>query len=184
MDTVLAEAYPSVHIDPGLVVDSRLDLKIIDLLIADDYTSRLKSSQSRYLSTAISGDKLLRLFEQEARGDIDVLSVHELFSTLEQHLFTELAGGTPDLFRRHLQRTYVNLLINKSKPKDGPAPTGFARFFAGPDTYNSDVRSISRAHLQALSVKLARGSGDAMTKAHWADLALEIDRALAVPAAE
>ncbi len=161
-----------------------LDLQIVDLLTPDEYVDELKNAQSRHLSTAISSDKLLRLFEQEARGDREVYSVHELLTDLEGLLFTELAGGQPDLFRRHLQRTYVQQLIAKTRKPNASAATGFMRFFMGPQTYNTDVRAISRAHLDALAKRLARGSGDAMTKAHWTDLQLEIERALAVAASE
>ena len=161
-----------------------LDQEILDLVSSDGYTEDLMRAQERVLSTVIGSDKLIRLLEIEARGDMEAYTVDELFTDVEDLLFTELKGGSPDLFRRNLQRTYINRLISKTQKRKGPAPTGFARFFMGPDTYNSDVRAISRAHLRDLSSKLERGSGDAVTKAHWADLQLEIERALAVPSAD
>ena len=83
-----------------------------------------------------------------------------------------------------MQRYFVENLINKTKKRKGPALTGFARFIMAPDTYNTDVRFISRAHLEALGKKLGKGGGEKLTKAHWADLKLQIDRALAVVPAD
>ncbi|MGA0834006.1 MAG: hypothetical protein ACO3QO_05750, partial [Candidatus Kapaibacteriota bacterium] len=138
-------------------------------------------AQASVLRTVMSSDKLLRMLEHEARGDTDTYTVNELCADLEQLLFTELSSGTrPDAFRRNLQRAYVQNLIAKSTKRAGPAPSGMARFMAEADTYNSDVRAICRGRLQELATKLERVRGDAETKAHWADLRLEILRALSV----
>lgn len=157
-----------------------IDLEIVDLLIPQGYVGRMKGAQSRVLSTLIGNDKLLRLFEQETRGDIDVYSVDALLTDVENLVFTELGGGTPDLYRRNLQRTYVQALIDKVKKRTGPEPTGFARFFLPPDGFNTDIRPIAMFHLENLQKRLSRGGGDVLTKAHWKDLSLQIDKALAV----
>lgn len=158
-----------------------LDYRIIDLLTGTDYVEQLQGAQASVLRTVMSSDKLLRMLEHEARGDTDTYTVNELCADLEQLLFTELSSGTrPDAFRRNLQRAYVQNLIAKSTKRTGPAPSGMARFMAEADTYNSDVRAICRGRLQELATKLERVRGDAETKAHWADLRLEILRALSV----
>ena len=53
-----------------------------------------------------------------------------------------------------------------------------------PDAFNTDIRPIAMLHLENLQKKLKRGGGDAMTKAHWKDLSLQIDRAMAVTGGE
>jgi hypothetical protein len=49
----------------------------------------------------------------------------------------------------------------------------------GPSVYSSDVRAISRAQLSSLMKRLKGAvTADAVTKAHYEDLALQISRAL------
>jgi hypothetical protein len=156
-----------------------LDQKIVDLLAPSGGAEQLATGQSRFLRTAMSNDKLVRLLEQETRGDASTYTVTELFDDLEKLIFSELQQRKPvDYFRRNLQRSYVDGLIAKTKKPDNSPLTGSARFFAGPDVYNSDVRAIVRARLATLLTKLKGAGTDPVSKAHFADLALQIQRAL------
>ena len=81
-----------------------------------------------------------------------------------------------------MQRTYVQELIDKSAKPAG-STDAFAAMFR-PNTYATDVRAISRARLVALLKKLITiKSGDALTQAHYDDLALQIRQALEESAA-
>lgn len=156
-----------------------LDQKIVDLLAPSGGAEQLATGQSRFLRTAMSNDKLVRLLEQETRGDASTYTVTELFDDLEKLIFSELQQRKPvDYFRRNLQRSYVDGLIAKTKKPDNSPLTGSARFFAGPDVYNSDVRAIVRARLATLLTKLKGAGTDPVSKAHFADLVLQIQRAL------
>ncbi len=155
-----------------------IDEKIVRLLAASDVASRLSSLQTRMLRTAISSDKLLRLLDQQARFGDTAYSVDKLYTDIEGAILTELQSGKPtDFYRRALHRAYVQELIDKSsKPAASSDP--FASMFR-PNTYGTDVRAISRARLAALRKRLSGvKSADALTQAHYDDLALQIRQAL------
>ncbi|RPI67535.1 MAG: DUF5117 domain-containing protein [Ignavibacteriae bacterium] len=156
-----------------------LDQRIVDLLTPSGAPDRLATAQTRFLRTTMSNDKLVRMIEQETRTDITPYTVTELFDDLEKLIFTELQQRKPvDYYRRSLQRSYVDGLIAKTKKPDNSSLTGFARFFAGPDVYNSDVRALVRARLAKLQTSLKGAGTDPVSKAHFADLSLQIQRAL------
>ena len=157
-----------------------IDEKVTTLLQATGNVNRLSSTQASLLTTVLSNDKLKRMLEVEGRASMDVYPLNELLDDVEKLVFTELTSRAPvDYYRRNLQRSYVTELINKTMPP-AAANNGdpFAAFFRGPNAYDSDIRSLSRAHLSALQKKLSSGGGDPVTKAHYEDLVLEIKRAL------
>lgn len=156
-----------------------IDERIAQLLTPAEVAQRLSNQQTRVLRTVISSDKLLRLLDQQTRFGAEAYSVDQLLDDVEKLVLTEITSKKPvDFYRRNLQRAYVQSLIEKStKPADGNDP--FAAFFRGPNTYNTDVRAISRARLKAIQKKLqgAKGS-DPMSTAHFEDLDLQIRQAL------
>ncbi|MBL0322010.1 MAG: zinc-dependent metalloprotease [Ignavibacteria bacterium] len=157
-----------------------IDERIAQLLTPSEVAQRLSNQQTRVLRTVISSDKLLRLLDQQARFGTEAYSVDQLLDDVEKLVLSEISSKKPvDFYRRNLQRSYVQALIEKT---DKPADVGndpFAFFFRGPNTYNTDVRAISRARLKAIQKKLqgAKGS-DPMTTAHFEDLDLQIRKAL------
>ena len=160
-----------------------IDERITRLLAPSDVASRLSSMQTRLLRTVMSSDKLLRLLDQQARFGDTAYSVDELYTDVEGAILTELQSNKPtDYYRRALQRTYVQELIDKSAKPAG-STDAFAAMFR-PNTYATDVRAISRARLVALRKKLSTiKSSDALTQAHYDDLALQIRQALEESAA-
>lgn len=155
-----------------------IDERITRLLAPSDVASRLSSMQTRLLRTVISSDKLLRLLDQQARFGDTAYSVDELYADVEGAILTEMQSNKPtDFYRRALQRTYVQELIDKAAKPTGSAD-GFMAMFR-PNTYATDVRAISRARLVTLRKRLATiKSSDALTQAHYDDLALQIRQAL------
>lgn len=155
-----------------------IDERIVRLLSASDVAARLSSMQVRHLRTVIGSDKLLRLLDQQARYGDTAYSVDELFTDVEGAILSELQTNKPtDYYRRALHRAYVQELIDKAS-KPAPSTDAFSMMFR-PNTYGTDVRAISRARLSALRKKLtAIKNADAITQAHYEDLALQIRQAL------
>ena len=155
-----------------------IDERIVRLLSASDVAARLSSMQVRHLRTVIGSDKLLRLLDQQARYGDTAYSVDELFTDVEGAILGELQTNKPtDYYRRALHRAYVQELIDKAS-KPAPSTDAFSMMFR-PNTYGTDVRAISRARLSALRKKLtAIKNADAITQAHYEDLALQIRQAL------
>ena len=89
---------------------------------------------------------------------------------------------TVDLYRRNLQKSYVNILC---KLLDPPKPTttiisGFT-ISSSSSTDKSDIGSVVRGHLASLRSEMnaaAVGTPDLMTKYHLQDLSKRIDNAL------
>jgi hypothetical protein len=156
-----------------------LDERIAQLLTPTDVAQRLSSLQTRMLRTVVSSDKLTRLLDQQTRFGAEAYTVTELFDDVETSIFTELATKAPsDFYRRALQRTLVQELIDKSS-KPASSGDGFIIFMRGPSTYSTDVRAICRARLKSMLKKLQGArTNDAMTQAHYDDLAMQIKLAL------
>ncbi|MFM8178577.1 MAG: hypothetical protein ACKOAG_05265, partial [Candidatus Kapaibacterium sp.] len=143
----------------------------------------LQRGQERILSTVMANDKLLRLIESAAiNGENGQdLGVAELLDNLRNGLFADLLGtGTPDVFRRNLQRTYVaNLVAKLSAPAPSLTPIStMSAMFAPPNVYKTDVRALVRAQLETLAAKLKKSGGSDIAKAHKKDLLVIIDDAL------
>lgn len=91
----------------------------------------------------------------------------DLLSDLNEGLFRELKQARPkiDLYRRDLQRSYVNLLVSKYTSSEGP----------------SEFRVAIRGGLDSLGYKLdemAKKVRDPQTRGHLRDLKTAIDKAL------
>ncbi len=145
-------------------------------------TERLMRTQEGLLNSLLRGDKLLRLLEYNA-ADPSNYSVVELFNDLEKGLFEEVMqkSAQPDLYRRNLQRSYVQNLVTKLSPP-APTPPGMPAHLGAliaPNVYKTDVRALVRAQLEGLKAKLQKaGSTDVLTRAHFKDLVHVIEDGL------
>ncbi len=87
------------------------------------------------------------------------------------------------MYRRNLQKAYVEALINILNPPTGGITISFGSLASLGNTSvkTSDVTSIARAHLAALRSKIASaipGTTDKMSKYHLLDVAERIKTAL------
>ncbi len=147
---------------------------------------RIVSAQSGVLNSVLSNTRMIRLSEYAhgARPGT-AYEVTELLSDVRNGLFAELRSNRDiDVYRRALQRQYVDMLstkINPPPPAAGAA-AGFGRGNATPqlDPKLSDIYPAVRAELQALDAQLraAAGRSSGMKRAHIEDLRFRIDRAL------
>jgi len=148
-----------VFTTPTWLIPSSLLAKIQPGGAAD----RVLQTQNRVL-TLLSDGRLSRLRDLESRYGSGVLSVAELIGSLRAGAFSELLMKVPviDLYRRNLQRAYVNTLIG-ILPNTG-----------------SDTRSTAIGELRQVAADvrraLPRSSGD--TAHHLDDLNRLIEQAL------
>lgn len=109
-------------------------------------------------------------------------TVTEYMNDMKKGIFSELYSRKPiDIYRRNLQKAYVNSLGNLLKEPQLPA--GFPAAFASlmPNPQKSDVSSVGRAHLVALRNDVraaAAGAADNMSRYHLQDLAERITNLL------
>lgn len=144
-------------------------------LVAEPYMLKISQHPDTYLhgiidavvstSVLLNVSKLTRLQEF---ADIDAKNYRpeEYLSDLYNMVFEELNNGKPvDSYRRYLQRKYVNTAISIITNKNNA---------------NTEARALVLAELTKIQKKAkASTSTNALTKAHWSDLALLIDQALA-----
>jgi hypothetical protein len=140
---------------------------IVSRLTAEGTAQRVLNAQSAVLRNLVSSQRIDRLAEIEQTSTDAAYSPAKLFTDLRAGLFRELAGQPADidLYRRNLQRTYVDMLCANLKT---PAA-------------NSDLPAYSRTELEAIR-ELIRKTDPSRNKPvvqmHLKDLAARITHAL------
>ena len=140
---------------------------VVSRLTADGTAQRVLGVQTAVLHSLLSPSRIARLAELE-QTETNHYAPAKLFADLRTGLFRELAPGGPvviDLYRRNLQRTYVDLLADQVR---NPVAS-------------SDLPALARHELSALRTRLEsfRGSGgNPVVEAHLRDLVARIVKAL------
>lgn len=146
----------------------------------------IKSLQEFALSSIFAGDRFVRLLESNSVNSSNY-SVDELLSDLENGLFSELkTKPTLDIYRRNVQKVYVNQLIAQLTPPKTTVrsvPVGVTYGFSSKivDLSLTDLPSIARGHLENLKsdIKIAISkSTDKVSSYHLKDLVFRIEKAL------
>ena len=156
-----------------------LDQNILNRVKPESGVESMKSIQGGTLSSLLSGDRMIRLIETSSL-DKKNYSVDELMSDLRKGIFSELRTNAPiDVYRRNLQKLYVNNLIEALDNDGKKTAMGLNR---RPVKYSeTDIPSIARGQLIELKSQLKLGaaaSTDRMSKFHLQDLVSKIDTAL------
>jgi hypothetical protein len=140
---------------------------IVSRLTADGTAQRILSAQEAVLRSLTSSRRVQRLAEIEQTSTNAAYSPAKLFSDLRDGLFHEL-GTKPaeiDLYRRNLQRSYIDMLAANLKPP----------------VANSDLPAYSRAELEEIRALIQKADvtqSKPVVQKHMKDLAARITRAL------
>jgi hypothetical protein len=139
--------------------------------------------QDNALSRLLNNRTLNKLVDGEAAQGANAYLVVDLLNDLKKGIWSELAARKPiDIYRRNLQKSYVNTLGNLVNPPATP-PVTIAPGITISTVVNdkSDVKSVIRAHLAALRTEInaaAATVADPMTRYHLQDVSKRIDNAL------
>ena len=142
---------------------------------------RIRSAQTRTLGQLLSAGRIARLIDFEAYAGPKAYSALEMMDDLTSGIWSELKRGKPvDVFRRNLQRGYIERM--GMLMKDRPAPSS-SRFSSGPrvNVGQSDIRPLVRAQLNSLKGQLSKAikrAPDSMTKYHYQDAVERINKIL------
>jgi hypothetical protein len=141
--------------------------------------NRIKTIQANTLGNVLSPSRLSRMYDNEAKNGTNAYTVANLFTDLRGGIF---GAGNPDIFKRNLQRAYIedlkSLLNDDFKGIPGFSPAQLASYGITPINMTlSDIRPMVRAELKVIDAGLPKG-GDAITAEHYADLHLRIKEAL------
>jgi Met-zincin len=138
--------------------------------------------QDNILGRLLSGRTFLKMLEAESVLGSNAYQVTELLGDLKKGIWSELAARKPiDIYRRNLQKSYINILTGIINPQASTGGGGGITFTITPVNDKSDVRSVVRAHLVALRAEAnaaAAGIADPMSKFHLQDVVKRIDNAL------
>lgn len=127
---------------------------------------RVLATQQRVLSSLISDSRISKLKDLEARyGAAKVLTTGEMLQMLRNGAWSEASSSAPvvGLYRRNLQRAYVNTLIGLLENK------------------NSDTRATAVGELRTIAQmarKATAASKDRDTALHFDDIARMIEDAM------
>jgi hypothetical protein len=142
--------------------------------------NRMRDAQARALGLVLNTGRLERLVEQEAVLGNAAYTLGELFTDVRGAVWTELANARPvDIYRRNLQRSYVDRMGALMRP---PATTGGGGFGGAPtDPTQSDIAAFARGELVDLRAEVGRVAGrvqDRATRLHLQDIGARIDAIL------
>lgn len=127
------------------------------------------SVQKRTVDRLISKYTIDKMLRDEAYNGQNAYTALNMFSDLKKSIWSELTNGKQiDIYRRNLQKNYVNALISVITPRQGEMVTA------------SDATGIARTQLIDLrqSIRNAAASSSGVKRSHLVDLQALIDKAL------
>lgn len=145
------------------------------------YAERLRRVQERQLNSLLSFQRMGRLIDNESLST-EYYSALTMLSDLRSGLWREASRGVSvDLYRRNLQRTYVDrmtyLMTEELSPNRFRRPGFEGQLFYNVNT--SDVRALVRGELKTLKSRLnaaKNGRINKETKYHYEDVIARIER--------
>lgn len=143
------------------------------------------SLQNSMLQRLLGARTLGKLVDAEAEAGATAYRITDLLSDLRNGIWSEVPLNQPiSVYRRQLQKTYVDALNTLLNPPPATPSTGSGFTFSfGPpvDTDKADVKAAVRAHIVNLRAQVTTAAGvvtDSMTKAHLREMAARMDKAL------
>ena len=154
-----------------------------------DYTGTNKLTvvsnvQDQVLNRLLGNNTFNKLFRFEAENPEKAYSATEMITDLRKGIWSELATHQSiDIYRRNLQKSFVEKLIENLKPDPANATVQIGRAFGVSTDYSktTDAISIAKAQLRTLSseIKVALLQyKDASSKAHLQDILDRINEVL------
>ena len=122
-----------------------------------------------------------KLITAETTDGASAYKISDLFSDLNGAILSELKSGAAiDVYRRNLQKAYVEKLIAIAKPAPAAAATALpGAATRGLSATQSDVMSVVKGQLRDIQgLMKSAGQSDTLSKYHLMDLNHRIEAAL------
>ena len=159
--------------------DWMLDEDILNKFESSGSIERIRNTQVRTLNNLLDFGRMQRMIENETMNGNDAYKFYDMMKDLRRGLFSELrTGRSIDVYRRNLQRAYIERMAYLMTNEQPQIPAQFRRFFGGTqvDVSQSDIRAVVRAELKSLRSQLRSAGGrDAMSRIHIADAIERVD---------
>ncbi len=144
-----------------------IDQKILSRVEETGMTERIRGMQDQTLAMLINPDRMKKMIENHALNTSTAYSMGEMLEDLTTNIYKEIGSGSNvDLYRRNLQRTFVEAMQRLLESTDNSVE-------------HTDIKSLARGTLNDLKTKLKSASSrDKLTKYHIEDLVARIDKSL------
>jgi hypothetical protein len=156
---------------------------IIEKLDVNPVTS-IGSIQRSVIQRLISKNTFDKMLQNEAFNGSSTFTPFQLLDNLKKSIWSELATGkNVDIYRRNLQKVYVDALINlveNTGQVSNVRTTSIPSVGVVNNRSTSDAAGIARVHLMTLKSEIAKASAisTGITKAHFVDLLAQITETL------
>ncbi len=158
-----------------------LDKNLISYAGAGDMTT-ISNIQNSILGRIMTASTISKLLQFEAYDQSAAYTATALFSDLKKGIWTELQTRQPiDIYRRNLQKIYVQNLINLVKPAESAEPAGLRRGGSAASNNLNDGLSIAKGQAKDLmnEIRVALPSiQDQSSKLHLQDVMERLKTAL------
>ncbi len=142
---------------------------------------RVVAGQKNILNILLNNDRLTRMVNTTALNS-NPYSIAEMFADLRAGVWSELQSGkSPDVYRRNLQRAYIEVVNLKFNPLPFTPPAGLPPgiIIPPPSLLPGEARALLRNELIELDKQLASAhASDKETKAHYEDSRYQISKIL------
>jgi hypothetical protein len=140
---------------------------------------RMRRLQVGVLNRVLDPGRMQRLIENEARNGNSAYTLGAMLGDLRGAVWSELlTGGSIDVYRRNLQRGYLERM-EWLMTEEPAAPTfSFPGFLTTVNVPQSDIRPFVRGELETVKREISRALGrrlDAATRLHLQDAVVRID---------
>ncbi|PQJ32529.1 zinc-dependent metalloprotease [Nonlabens arenilitoris] len=142
-----------------------VDKNIVQNIGPEGYFDRLRSIQARQLNSLLSFDRIGRLINSET-VDANYYTALEMLQDVRKGIFSK---STTDIYRRNLQRVYIDRLSYLMTEDSSRSSYNIAQ---------SDVRALVRGELNTLQSTLRskrNSASNQVNKYHYEDLLARVD---------
>ena len=160
-----------------------IDKNILNKIEFAGMTNRVRALQSSYLNNLLDFGRMARMIENEAFNGINAYALQEMMVDLKNGLWKELKSNKQiDVYRRNLQRTYINRLkyiMNNEQPNR--SGSFWSSYTTTVKVDVSDIRSVTMGVLMDLRKDLKKAVkkySDKVVKNHLDYCILMIDNAM------
>lgn len=147
-----------------------------------NFAATVLAIQEGALNSTLNTYKMGKMINAEVANGSAAYTVNDLLNDLKQNVFTELTTRKPiDIFRRNLQKAYVERLNTLINPVQTAAAFSFGTNTPVIDNKKSDVLSYLKGHtreLKALTDAAVVGTVDKASKYHLQDLSDRLKKIL------
>lgn len=161
-----------------------IDDNIFNKIESAGNVERIRGFQTRTLDNLLDFGRMARMSENETINGNNAYSLLNMMQDLRTGIFSELNSGKAiDMYRRNLQRSYIDRMEYLMTKDQAPIPARLRRYVSrtNVDVSQSDIRPVVRAELKSLQSSIKSGlgrTGDRMTRIHLQDLLERIDAIL------